>query len=43
MAVLDEDSLKHGGAQIFAKTWAPIIDASTSLEPGPMELGAIVG
>ena len=41
MAVLDEDNLKHGGTQAIAKPSAA--GASTSLEPGPMELGAIAG
>ena len=51
MAVLDEDNLKHGGTQAAVKPAMPIIaklpastaGASTSLEPGPMELGAIAG
>ena len=41
MAVLDEDNLKHGGAQIVAKLPAPTPGASTTLAPGPMELGVI--
>ena len=51
MAVLDEDNLKHGGTQaatkppmnIIPKLSASTAGASTSLEPGPMELGAIAG
>ena len=51
MAVLDEDNLKHGGTQVATKPPMHIIPklsastagASTSLEPGSMELGAIVG
>ena len=51
MAVLDEDNLKHGSMQattkppmhIIPKLSASTAGASTSLEPGPMELGAIAG
>ena len=43
MAVLDEDNLKHGGTQIVAKPPAPTPSTSTTLAPGPMELGAIAG
>ena len=51
MAVLDEDNLKHGGTQaavkpamhIIAKLPASTTGASSSLEPGPMERGAIAG
>ena len=49
MAVLDEDNLKHGGSQLAAKPTAvsPTLllapGASTSLAPGPMELGVASG
>ena len=49
MAVLDEDNLKYAGMQAAAKPPKQIIAklpintvaASTSLDPGPLELGAI--
>ena len=39
MAVLDEENLKHGSAQVAPKP--PAAGASTSLAPRPMELDAI--
>ena len=41
MAVLDEDNLKHSGAQASTKSPAPAPGASTSLTPGPMELARL--
>ena len=38
MAVLDEDNLKHGGTQAAANP--PTSPSCTSLDPGPVELGA---